>query len=103
MASDQKDGVLMNREEINKVLAGVIACDKSGSCEDCPYAPAAENCGKELERDMLQMAVELPNILDWAQRSIWWLGRNDPDALITMVDQIGWPPESLSIKEREDA
>ena len=95
----------MNRKETDKVLAGIKACNGGGEnpCESCPYAMAAEECGRELERDLLQLAGVLPPVLDWAQQAIRWLGRMEPDALITMVDHIGWPPEPLSIKEREDA
>lgn len=98
-AYEEERNVLMKRKDFETIAAGARCCinaDGRDLCEQCPYVAAAENCGHELDADLLWLADEAGQLLDWTIRAVNWLRREEPDALITMVDHVGVIPEIVS-------
>ena len=86
----------MKKKDFETIAAGARCCisaDGRDLCEQCPYVAAAENCGHELDADLLWLAGEAEALLDWTIRAVDWLRREEPDALIAMVDHAGEIPE----------
>ena len=84
-------------KDFEKIVKGVHCCMKQDDCcEDCPYVAAAEACGQELDADLEWMADAASEVVHWTVRALDWLRREEPDALITMVDRAGQMPEILA-------
>lgn len=85
------------KKDIKEIIRGARCClDPDDNCERCPYAAAGEDCGHELDADLVRTAEESAHLQDWMVRALVWLGREEPDALIAMVDGIGeYIPEAL--------
>ena len=84
-------------KDFDKVVKGIHYCMKQDDCcEGCPYVAAAEECKHELDADLEWMADTASEMLSWTVRAIEWLRREEPDALITMVDHVGQIPRILA-------
>ena len=87
----------MKKKDFDSIVKGVHCCmSQNECCEECPYVAAAENCGNELDADLEWMTGEAEALLGWTIRAVDWLRREEPDALITMVNHVGEIPESVS-------
>lgn len=86
------------KKSLEEVIKGARCCinlDGSDNCEGCPYVAAGEDCGHELDADLLEVSESAESVCCWTARALGWLRVREPDALITMVDAIGEMPEIL--------